>query len=238
MELADGGTVFFDEAGDIPASVQVKLLRVLEQHEVTPVGETQPRTSYFRVIAATNRDLRARFAAAPFARTCIFAWPFSRFALPPLRDRVEDIPLLAERFLAAQPAAGAAARLSAAAIDELCRRPWPGNVRELRNAVEHAMIVARGRTIEPEHLPQAMPLAGAESEAGAISGLVRRWAESQFRAPHAAEDLYERLLDLVEPPLLEVALRSHHGQRISAARSLGLHLRNTAKKAGTFRRRK
>jgi two-component system nitrogen regulation response regulator GlnG len=234
LELSDGGTVFFDEAGDIPTSVQVKLLRVLEQHEVTPVGETQPRPSSFRVIAATNRDLRAEIRSGAFREDLYFRLAVFEIALPPLRERVEDIPLLAERFLSANLRSHAATRLTKAAIDELCRRTWPGNVRELRNAVEHAMIVARGGAIEPDHLPPAMPLAGDATDASAISGLVRRWAENQFRDPQAAEDLYERLLDLVEPPLLEVALRTHHGQRMSAARSLGLHRATLRKKLEHF----
>ena len=100
LELADGGTVFFDEAGDIPASVQVKLLRVLEQHEVTPVGETQPRASAFRVIAATNRDLRAEIRRGAFREDLYFRLAVFEIALPPLRERVDDIPQLAERFLA------------------------------------------------------------------------------------------------------------------------------------------
>jgi len=234
LELADRGTVFFDEAGDIPASVQVKLLRVLEQHEVTPVGETQPRTSSFRVIAATNRDLRGEIRGGAFREDLYFRLAVFEIALPPLRERIEDIPLLAERFLAASQPANSAARLTKAAVDELCRRSWPGNVRELRNAVEHAVIVARGGPIEPDHLPPSVTLAGEPCDAGAISGMVRRWAENQFRDSQGADDLYERLLDLVEPPLLEVALRTHHGQRMSAARSLGLHRATLRKKLEHF----
>jgi len=234
LELADGGTVFFDEAGDIPASVQVKLLRVLEQHEVTPVGATQPRSSAFRVIAATNRDLRSEIRQGNFREDLYFRLAVFEIALPPLRERVEDIPLLAERFLAGSLTAGATARLTQGAIDELCRRAWPGNVRELRNTVEHAVIVARGGAIGPEHFPAPVSLAEGDSEASTIPGLIRRWAEQQYRDSQEAEDLYERLLDLVEPPLLEVALRTHHGQRMSAARSLGLHRATLRKKLQQF----
>ena len=234
LELADGGTVFFDEAGDIPAGVQVKLLRVLEQHEVTPVGDTQPRTSSFRVIAATNRDLRAEIQRGNFREDLYFRLAVFEIALPPLRERADDIPLLAERFLAGASPAGPTARFTKAAVDELCRRRWPGNVRELRNAVEHAVIVARGGPIGPEHLPAAaMPL-GDDSDAGAISAPVRRWAEHQFRDGHGAKDLYDRLLGVIEPPLLEVAMRTHRGQRISAARSLGLHRATLRKKLEHF----
>ncbi len=233
LELADGGTVFFDEAGDIPASVQVKLLRVLEQHEVTPVGETRSRPSAFRVIAATNRDLRNDIRSGAFREDLYFRLAVFEIMLPPLRDRVDDIPLLAEAFLRRAGPTGRAG-LTQAALDELCRRSWPGNVRELRNAVEHAVIVARGGPIEPAHLPPSFLPPGNEIDAGEIAGLVRRWAERQYSSTQEADDLYARLLDVVEPPLLEVALRTHHGQRLSAARSLGLHRATLRKKLAHF----
>ncbi|HEY4311518.1 MAG TPA: sigma-54 dependent transcriptional regulator [Pirellulales bacterium] len=234
LELADGGTVFFDEAGDIPANVQVKLLRVLEQDEVTPVGATEARASKFRVIAATNRDLRSEIVRGNFREDLYFRLAVFEIPLPPLRDRVEDIPLLAERFLAASQPHDAKARFTEAAIEELCRRPWPGNVRELRNAVEHAVILARGNAIGPEYFPSALDLDNPQSDVGTITSLIRRWAEQQYRDSQGIEDLYERLLELVEPPLLEVAMRTHHGQRMSAARSLGLHRATLRKKLEHF----
>ncbi|HVU90238.1 MAG TPA: sigma-54 dependent transcriptional regulator [Pirellulales bacterium] len=234
LELADGGTVFFDEAGDIPASVQVKLLRVLEQDEVTPVGATQPATSKFRVIAATNRDLRGEIARGNFREDLYFRLAVFEIALPSLRERAEDIPLLAEHFLATSQPHDKNVRFSATALEELCRRSWPGNVRELRNAVEHAVIVARGGLIGPEHFPAPVTLSNPQSDAATIATLIRRWAEHQYRDAQGVEDLYDRLLELVEPPLLEVALRTHHGQRMSAARSLGLHRATLRKKLEHF----
>jgi two-component system nitrogen regulation response regulator GlnG len=238
LELADGGTVFFDEAADIPMSVQVKLLRALEQHEVTPVGDTRPRTSAFRVLTATNRDLRAEVRRGAFREDLYFRLAVFEVSLPPLRSRVEDIPLLAERFLrrasesqrsAGMPARGA--HFTETAVHELCGRAWPGNVRELRNAVEHAVILARGGPIEPAHLPPAATAEPREpTDEETIAATVRRWAECLFESAADAEDLYARLLGLVEPPLLEVALRRHHGQRVSAARSLGLHRTTLRKK--------
>ena len=99
LELANGATVFFDEAGDIPLSVQVKLLRVLEQQEVTPVGETQPRRTSFRVVAATNRNLRDECTEGRFRQDLFFRLAVFEIQLPPLRERREEIPQLAERFL-------------------------------------------------------------------------------------------------------------------------------------------
>jgi len=242
LELADGGTVFFDEAADIPMSVQVKLLRVLEQQEVTPVGDTRPRASSFRVLTASNRDLRTAVRRSAFREDLYFRLAVFEIALPPLRGRVEDIPLLAERILRRardpQCAAGPHSRgahFTAAAVHELCARPWPGNVRELRNAVEHAVILARGGPIEPLHLPAPATSEPVEpSDAETISATVRRWTECQFETSADAEDLYVRLLGLVEPPLLEVALRQHHGQRVSAARSLGLHRTTLRKKLAQY----
>ncbi len=152
LELANSGTVFFDELGEIPLSVQVKLLRVLEQREVTPVGGTRAHECSFRVIAATNRDLQTEFQQGRFRQDLYFRLAVFEIPLPPLRERAEDIPLLAERFLQ-RALPGQSARLTPQAVDELRRRSWPGNVRELRNAVEHGAIVARGRDIGTEHLP-------------------------------------------------------------------------------------
>ena len=154
--------------------------------------------------------------------------------LPPLRQRREDIPLLVEHFLEILAGAGPRPAISPEALAELCRRDWHGNVRELRNAIEHALILARGRTIAPEHLPPPMMPAGAGPPAlgdeQALAILVRRWAQTQLAAADPSPDLYQRLLKLVEPPLLESALRHYDGQCLAAARRLGLHRTTLRKK--------
>jgi len=229
IELATGGTVLLDEIGDVPASVQVKLLRTIEQREVMPVGGTAPRTLDVRILAATNRPLPALVASGQFREDLYFRLGVFEIPLPPLRERREDIPELVEHFLRPiRPTrADAAWRVSAQAHAELASRDWAGNVRELRNAVEHAAIVARGGEILPEHLPAPVPLAasiGAPVAARAQRELTDWTAEAAAQlAADSDPQLYERFLQLVEPPLLEAVLKHCGGNRAAAAELLGLH---------------
>ncbi|HVX13036.1 MAG TPA: sigma-54 dependent transcriptional regulator [Pirellulales bacterium] len=227
LELADGGTVFFDEAGDIPLAVQVKLLRVLEQHEVTPVGDTRPRRTSFRVIAATHRDLRGDIKAGRFREDLFFRLAVFEIGLPPLRERPEDIPLLAELFLRRLNDMGQPATFSAAAIDEMRRRRWRGNVRELRNAVEHAALLARGGTIFPEHLPS---LPNTAADAPDLNRAVQEWVRSRLAMPVAPDNLYQQFLDDVEPTLLSAVLERTDNNRVAAAHMLGIHRATLRKK--------
>jgi DNA-binding NtrC family response regulator len=202
LELADGATVFFDEAGDIPANVQVKLLRVLEQQEVTAVGDTRPRRTHFRVVAATNRDLRQECAEGRFRQDLFFRLAVFEIHLPPLRERREDIPPLAELFL--RRWAGTTKtlpRLLPETVAELCRRDWPGNVRELRNAIEHGALLARAGAIAPEHLPPATALnhQAPRDVATALQADVRSWAEQQLAESGQSGNLYEQFLSVTEP---------------------------------------
>ncbi len=236
---ADGGTLFLDEVADIPLPAQVKLLRALEHGEVLPVGSTEPVKTDFRIVSATHRSLLECVQQGTFRHDLYFRLCTFQIDIPPLRERPDDLRELAEHFLYHQRSATDAPRptISHEALAELARRPWYGNVRELRNAVEHAVIVARGGTIAPEHLPPPLvrsQLFAAEPQddpARQIHGLIGRWAQSQLDDPNSDRDhtLYERLLELVEPPLFELALRQHKGQYAAAARSLGLH-RTTLKK--------
>jgi two-component system, NtrC family, nitrogen regulation response regulator GlnG len=227
LEIAAGATVFFDEAGDIPPNVQVKLLRVLEQGEVTPVGDTRARRTNFRVIAATHHELAGGFQAGNFRRDLFFRLAGFEIALPPLRKRVEDIPLLAERFLAGR----SRPRFTGPAMAELARRPWPGNVRELRTAVEHGALVARGGPIGPEHLPPARPLdsqaAGDTSEK--LERAVRDWAAAQLQTG-AKSDLYKQFLATADPPLVDTVLENTLQNRVAAAEILGIHRATLRKK--------
>ena len=148
--------MLLDEVGDIPPNLQVKLLRAIEHREVTPVGDARPRPTDIRVIAATNRPLADLMATGQFREDLFFRLSVFQIHIPPLRDRREDIPALVEHFLRQSRLPDVAdPHLTEEVLDELRSRPWAGNVRELRNAIEHAAIVARGRTIRPEHLPPA-----------------------------------------------------------------------------------
>jgi DNA-binding NtrC family response regulator len=156
FELADGGTIFLDEIGEIPTSTQVKLLRVLEEREFTRVGGTASISVDVRVIAATNRPLREHVEEGGFRADLYYRLNVLSIYLPPLRERPDDIPLLVRRFirdLSAQhdrPFPG----LSAEAMRLLVEYPWPGNVRELRNLVESMVVLSHGREIGPEDLPR------------------------------------------------------------------------------------
>ncbi len=234
LERANGGTIFFDEVADVPAALQVKLLRVLEHGEILPVGADRPVQSDFRVISATHRNLAQRVAEGSFRHDLYFRLITFEIELPPLRDRGDDVVLLAERFLDMLSARDGSPRpsLSAEVRSELNRRPWHGNVRELRNTIEHAMILARGGQILPEHLP---PPAPSTTEPGAVRGeaiasLIRQWTELELQSAGRSGDLYDRLLKLVEPPLLKAVMEHCRGQCATAARELGVHRTTLRKK--------
>ena len=144
FELADGGTLFLDEIGEIPLDLQAKLLRVLQEGEIERIGEERTRRINVRVIAATNRNLRAEAEAGRFRQDLFYRLSVFPMELPPLRKRVEDIPLLAEHFLArfSRQLGRRTPRLTLANVQELQRYDWPGNVRELQHALERACIVA------------------------------------------------------------------------------------------------
>lgn len=226
LEQADRGTLFLDEVADIPLPIQVKLLRALEQGEAWPVGGSQPVRFDCRIVSATHDALVRRMTAGEFRQDLYYRLGTFRIELPPLRARRGDIVELARHFLVllASAAGPAPASLTAAAEAELTARPWYGNVRELRSAVEHALVWARGGAIGPEHLPP--PLAAppaARPASDDLTAALRTWAEQQWNRSDDATDIYQRLLALVEPPVLRVALERHQGQCAAAARRLGLH---------------
>jgi transcriptional regulator with PAS, ATPase and Fis domain len=153
-EEAHGGTLFLDEIGEMTPGLQVKLLRALQSGEVRPVGSTQVITVDTRVVAATNRDLEPMIRQGAFREDLFYRLNVIPIVLPPLRERREDIPLLAEHFLARFAGRqGRALRLSAGAMERLLRYPWPGNVRELENAMERTAILAQAETVEASDLP-------------------------------------------------------------------------------------
>lgn len=239
LAQAYGGTLFLDEVADIPLSIQVKLLRALENREFVPVGGREPIPTDFRVISATHRNLNERIVDGSFRHDLYFRLCAFQIRLPSLRERVEDIADLAAHFLTVlNDAPGAQSTvISAEALEEMLRRPWHGNVRELRNAIEHALILARGRTIMPEHLPPPVDLTETGASAGIENNLVQSvqaWVEQHLDDPAYDGRLYDALLDVVEPPLLRAALEKHHGQFATAARRLGLHRTTLRKKIEGF----
>ena len=155
LELAHGGTLFLDEVGEIGMRMQIDLLRVLEDRVFYRVGGTQPMEADFRVIAATNRNLEKAIKDGSFREDLFYRLNVISLKMPSLKQRKEDIPLLAEHFLQrfVQETNKNIEKLSREAMDELMLYDWPGNVRELENAIERAVVVGKGRQVLPEHLP-------------------------------------------------------------------------------------
>jgi DNA-binding NtrC family response regulator len=155
LELAHGGTLFLDEIGEIGMRMQIDLLRVLEDRVFYRVGGTQPMEADFRVVAATNRRLDQLIREGQFREDLYYRLNVVSFSMPSLKQRKEDIPLLAEHFLHryAQETHRPIDKISREAIDEMMLYDWPGNVRELENAIERAVVVGKGRQIMPEDLP-------------------------------------------------------------------------------------
>lgn len=230
LAKANGGTLFIDEVAEIPPAIQVKLLRALDQCEVLPVGADATVKTEFRVVSATHQNLhqlvdRGDFRHDLFYRLCTF-----EIELPPLRDRPQDIPLLADYF-AAQYGDGRAT-LAQETIEELVRRDWHGNVRELRKAIEHALVLARSGAILPSHLPPPLPAfqsGTGEARDGRLNEAVTELAHSLLKNPQYNGVVYDRFLEVVERPLLTTALHQSSNQCAPAARVLGLH-RTTLKR--------
>ncbi|MCB9529733.1 MAG: sigma 54-interacting transcriptional regulator [Myxococcales bacterium] len=200
FEAADGGTLFLDEIGDIPMSVQTRLLRVLQEREITRLGESTPRKVDVRVIAATHRDLNAEVAAGRFRLDLLYRIRVARLTIPPLRDRLDDLPLLVETFIAElrQKTGKQITHISQGAMALLLDHDWPGNVRELRGVIEAGFIRCRGTALDVDHLP---------IEVGRREMLTPRPA-----APNGAD----------EPARIRAALQATGGSRTEAARLLGI----------------
>jgi two-component system response regulator HydG len=161
LRAAAGGTLFLDEIGNVPLHLQTKLLTALERHEIVPVGANRPEPIDVRIISATNLPPRQLADENLFRQDLLYRINTVEIALPPLRDRREDIPLLLEHFVRfyAQKYNFPAKRLSAAALSHLSAYDWPGNVRALRHAVERAVILSAGMILEPTDFPLITPRA-------------------------------------------------------------------------------
>lgn len=233
LEQANGGTVFLDEVADIPLPLQVKLLRALELGEFRPVGGTRTIHADFRIISASNRDLKQAVAEGSFREDLYFRLAAFEIMLPPLRERREDIPALAQHFLAMNLAHTTSPRVSFSrkAMTELQRRDWRGNVRELRRAIEHAMVHARNGEILPEHLPAETQIEPAPSGCeGGIAELVAKWTTERLQSSEPPQHLHEDLVSIVERPLIDAVLNSCNGQHLAAAKILGIHRTTLRKK--------
>ncbi|HEU5409999.1 MAG TPA: sigma-54 dependent transcriptional regulator [Candidatus Acidoferrales bacterium] len=183
FQKADGGSLFLDEVGDMSLKTQSKVLRALEEQRVEPIGSNQMVSVDVRVIAATNKKLEGEIARNAFREDLFYRLNVIPFTVPPLRDRIEDIPVLARHFLAEfNRAYGKKPKeLSTAAIDVLARYPWPGNVRELKNLIERMVIICPAQQIEPQHLPPEV-----------FRGVPRGSSQQAFGTLQEARSAYER----------------------------------------------
>ena len=173
LREAQGGTLLLDEIGEMPPALQAKLLRVLQEGTIRPVGSDKEISVDVRIVAATHRDLEANVADGGFREDLFFRLETFTLQVPPLRDRGDDIALLARHFLASQQRAGKtqARQLSHSAWQQLLNYPFPGNVRELQNAMERAAIFCEGEEILPEHLPKRLRSAQADDPVGLFDSL-------------------------------------------------------------------
>jgi DNA-binding NtrC family response regulator len=174
VEVADGGTLFLDEVGEMAPEIQSKFLRVLDSGTFYRVGATRKRRADFRLVAATNRDLRAEVEAGRFRKDLFFRIHGVRVVIPPLRERPEDVPLLVEHFARAAPQAKS---FSAGALQALQAYDWPGNVRELHFAVERAGLLAEGNVVEAGDLPPEIQERGGRAGATAAAAPAQRTPE-------------------------------------------------------------
>ncbi len=211
---ADGGTLFLDEVGDMPLSTQAKLLRVLETREVLPVGGNQTRKVDVRLVAATNRDLKAMSKRSEFREDLLFRLQVVTIDLPPLRERAGDVPMLIDHFiseLAAQH--GRSVRgISPEARTLLVRYDWPGNVRELRNVIENMVLLARGEVLGPADVPETVQ--GHQGDGRRAGGF----------------ELAGRSMAEVERALIQANLELAEGNREKAAKILGMGERTLYRK--------
>jgi DNA-binding NtrC family response regulator len=200
FEEANGGTILLDEIGEIPPSIQVKLLRVLQEKEVKRVGSTENIKVDVRVLAATSRDLEAAMRAGGFREELFYRLNVIPIVLPDLKDRKEDIPLLVDHFVQkySREGRGAVKGISREALQLLMNYDWPGNVREVENVIERAIILAKGKEILPQDVIQSLPAASGRPEQGA------------------------KPMEELEKEHIARVLREAGGQRTKAAEVLGI----------------
>jgi two-component system nitrogen regulation response regulator GlnG len=227
---ADHGTLFLDEIGDMPLELQAKLLRVLQSGELTPVGGRRTEQVDVRILAATHRNLDAEVRANRFREDLLYRLRVVPIELPPLRERPEDIPILAEHFVGryAEELGTGPRWLADETIRNLAAYAWPGNVRELENAVKRALVLSTGDVLAPDDFAFLTSPAGEAPLAANLASLVAGEVEAGLAAPEP-RDLYQRVLDKVERPLLEAVLDHTGGNQIRAAALLGIN-RNTLRK--------
>ena len=224
FERASGGTLFLDEVGELSLAMQVKLLRALQESEIERLGGTAPVRIDVRVVAATNQDLSARVREGRFREDLFYRLNVIQVTLPPLRDRPEDVPLLADHFLGRFAAKnGKTVRgFTSRALDALERHSWPGNVRELENAVERAVVLSKAEEIDIDDLPEAVRQSAALRGAGASSALGLDGRTLVIPLGSTMEE--------IELRVIRETLRQTKGDKNLAAQLLGIAARTIYRK--------
>ncbi len=229
FESAHRGTIFLDEIGELPLDLQGKLLRAVDENVIFRLGSSLPVRVDVRVIAATNKNLEVLVAKGAFREDLFYRLNVVSLTIPPLRDRREDIPLLAKRFLnrySAQLNVASPPRMSQKVLDLLCQYDWPGNVRELENAIQRALVLAEDDQLSPRHLLPTRPLHQPEDD-GEPSG-----KEGSFH------DMREQVVQEFTRSFLESCLRRNGGNITRTAKEIGMRrtsLQRLLKKAGLQR---
>ena len=230
FEQANGGTLFLDEIGDMPAEAQTRLLRALQSGRIRRVGGRQEISVDVRIIAATNRDLVPMIAAGKFREDLYYRLNVVPIELPPLRERREDVEVLAQHFLAEAVEDGLPKRqLTAEAVSRLEGRNWRGNVRELRNVVYRLALMSREEVIDAGTLDDILGVeatGNTEEGKGGIGAALDSWLAQENPA---AGTVYASAIAAFEKPLIEHALGQTHGNQLRAAKLLGIN-RNTLRK--------
>jgi two-component system nitrogen regulation response regulator GlnG len=240
FEQANGGTLFLDEIGDMPMEAQTRLLRVLQEGEFTTVGGRMPLRANARIVAATHRDLRTLVKQGVFREDLYYRLNVVPIRLPPLRERLEDVPELARHFLSQSNADGMSEKvLDQPAMDRLKRYHWPGNIRELENLMRRLTALYAQDTVGVDAIEKELADSiGSESvsefgeEEGGLAETVARQLKSYFAAHEGGippAGLYDRVLHEIERPLISLTLDATNGNQIKAAAVLGVN-RNTLRK--------
>lgn len=234
FEQADSGTIFLDEVGELPIDVQMKLLRVLQEREIEPVGSNETRPVNVRIIAATNRKLDTAISQKKFRDDLYYRLNVVPISLPPLRERKEDIPELIDLFTSrfAQEYQLPKIGISSETIKKLIEYEWPGNVRELENAIKRALVMCSGQMLLTEHFSQIFDKQISDSTIdnqnpdqqihALLQGEVERYLESEADVGQ----LYAAIRSVFEKPLFEIVLEHTDGNRSKASEILGIN-RNT-----------
>lgn len=236
FELAENGTIFLDEIGDAPLTIQVKLLRVLEARSYCRVGSGIERPANGRLIAATNRDLTRMIAAATFREDLYHRLNVFSITLAPLRDRTEDISSLVHYFLSRQTVP-VNTTIDSSFWSAVETRTWPGNIRELRNAIDHAVVIARGEPLAADHLPAeaGSDIATAQTTEE-LNLAITNWLNRQLNVAgnDQSHDLYRRFMTDAETILIRKILKHTDHNQTAAAKLLGLDRATLRSRLQTF----